>query len=181
MGLDVYAVTKYEIIENPTDEQKEDMSTIYQPDDFTSHLGESLKSGMVINKIECGDSDYRSGYGQHSYFREFLCELAGYPKKDCKKPDYSDPDYSQKDYNHRFPFINGMYSVEGLSFENDFVAIVHFSDCEGVICNEFCKVLDVAFDKHMDKAKDSEWFDRYINMAACVKEAANSGGYLDFH
>ena len=110
MGLDVYAVTKYEVIESPIDEQKEDLYTIYQPDGSQPHLGENLKNNMVVDQVECGNSD-----------------------------------------------------------------------CKGLICNELCKILDVAFDKHMEKAKDSEWFDRYKNMAACTKAAANSGGYLSFH
>ncbi|MCP3679919.1 MAG: hypothetical protein GY782_06460 [Gammaproteobacteria bacterium] len=181
MGLDVYAVTKYEIIENPTEKQKDDLTKIYQPKDFEVHLGESLSNGMYVNRIHCGESDYQSGYGNHSYFREYLAELAGYKRIKVKKPDYSDPDYSNKDYQHRFPHIYGMYQTDGLTIEHDFVAIIHFSDCEGVIGNELCKVLDASFDKYMDKAKVSDWFDKYKSMADCVKEAAESGGYLDFH
>lgn len=181
MGLDVNAVTKYKIIENPTEGQADDFAKIYQPDEFKDHLGDALSNGMVINEIECGDNDYRSSYGRHSYFREFLAELAGFPCEEIDKPDFSDPDYSNKDYQHRFPFVHGMHQTENLTLKNDFVAIIHFSDCEGVIGNELCKVLDIAFDKHMTKASESKWFDKYKDMAGCVKDAAISGGYLRFH
>lgn len=179
MGLDVHAVTKYEVIENATDEQIEDHYSIWQPDDFIEHLGENLKSGMIVDKKET-DGHYRSGYGRHGYFRDFLASLV-YPCVQIEKPSYSDSNYSDKEYQHRFPYVHGMYQKEDLKLEDDFVAIIHFSDCEGVIGNELCLALDKAFDKHMEKAVESDWSKAYKDMAECVKAAANSGGYLDFH
>lgn len=179
MGLDVNAVTKYEVIEDATEEQKEDFGYIYQPDHFKDHLGSNLKNKMVINVLET-EGEYQSGYGRHSYFRDFLASLV-YPCVQIPKPSFDDPEYSNKDYQHRFPHVHGMYQKSDLQLEDDFVAIIHFSDCEGVIGNELCKVLDASFDKYMNKASDSEWFGQYKAMAECVKAAATSGGYLYFH
>lgn len=179
MGLDVYAVTKYTVIENATEDQQDDFYCIYQPEGFSEHLGSSIKHGMIVDFKEI-DGEYRSGYIQHSHFREFLASLV-YPCVQIEKPSYSDPDYGNKDYQHRFPHVHGMYQNDNLKLDDDFVAIIHFSDCEGVIGNELCKVLDAAFDKHMDKASSSDWFGKYKDMAECVKAAAESGGFLYFH
>lgn len=74
-----------------------------------------------------------------------------------------------------------MYQKEDLKLTDDFVAIIHFSDCEGVIGNELCRELDKAFDNHAEKASTGDWFGKYQDMAKCVKAAAESGGFLYFH
>lgn len=178
MGLDVYAVTKYNIVENPTVDEADDLCQIYQPEGFESHLC-GLIDGSHFDMVEC-DGDYSIGYGGHSQFREFLAEIAGYKKAETIMPDYSDDDFMNKSYAHRFPHITGMYEQD-VEFTDDFVAIIHFSDCEGVIGNDYCKTLDDAFDKHMSKASGSNFEKKYKEMAECVKAAANSGGFLYFH
>lgn len=179
MGLSACAVTKYEIIESATDDQRDDFGYIHNHENFLKHLGSNLKNGMVVNKLET-NGRYRSSYLNHSHFREFLASLV-YPCVQIEKPSFSDPDFDEKNYQFHFPHLHGMYQKDNLSLCDDFVAIIHFSDCEGVIGNELCKVLDLSFDKYMDKASGSEWFEQYKRMAECVKFAAESGGYLSFH
>lgn len=179
MGLDVYAVTKYEVINDASICNEDDLRTIWQPEGFRGHLGEKLKHEMLVDVKECG-GDYSSGYGSHSHFRDFLASLV-YPCVQIEEPSFSDPDYNNKSYQHRFPHVHGMYQKKDLKIEDEFVAIIHFSDCEGVIGNELCVLLDKAFDKYMEKASGSDWFGKYKAMAECVKLAAESGGYLDFH
>lgn len=180
MGLDVHAVTKYNIIENPTDEQSDDLGHIYQHEAFHDQLGESLKQGMCIEMLEC-DGDFSMGYMGYGHFREFLASLA-YPKATQDKPDFMDDDYENKHRRWMFPHIAGMYDKEDLQLDDDFVAIIHFSDCEGVIGNEYCKILDATFDKYMNAVtEDMQYYTKYHDMADCVKKAAQSGGYLDFH
>lgn len=74
MGLNVYAVTKYSVVENSAGDQADDCYSIWQPEGFRDHLGENLKHEMIFD-IEETDGDFRIGYGQHSYFRDFLASL----------------------------------------------------------------------------------------------------------
>lgn len=185
MGLDVSSVIEYEEIDtaNMSEEDIEELFSLYQSEHFTEQLGDDLKRGMKFDydKMIHGEGDFCCGYSRYGYFREFLASLA-YDKVEVPKPDYSDPDYRNKDYQHRFPHIHGMYQVEDLSLEHDFVAMIHFSDCEGVICKKYCDILYKAFLKHQDKAVGSDWESKYFDMMQCLKDVYESKkGFLYYH
>ena len=173
MGLDIISVLKYE----QTDDD-EDSYTIDNGDYFNDRLCD-LKRGDRIRIVETGEC-FRMSYMGYGYFREWLAELAGYPKKETPKPHYSDVNYEGKLYYHTKPHINGMYN-SGFKLEDDFAAIIHFSDCEGFIGNRLCKVLKDSLLKHYDKAQHYEYYtEKYNELLACVTDAADSGGFLMF-
>lgn len=185
MGLDVSAVIEYEELntDGMSEEAVEELFSLYQPEYFKEQLGDTLKSGMKFDydQMEYGDGHFSCSYGRYSYFREFLASLV-YDKVETPKPSYSDPDYQNKDYQHCFPHIHGMYQLEDLSLEHDFVAMIHFSDCEGVICKKYCDILYKAFLKHKDKVKGSDWEGKYLDMMECLKDVYESEkGFLHYH
>ena len=187
MGLDISAVTKYKIHElNASSRGKLDCAGffgVHQPKTFEKHLSGDIKEGVICEIIEQADSEYSNGYAGHSVFRNELAWVAGYKGKTTPKPNYLDPEFERKSYEHNFPYVAGMYEVEDLTLEMPFVAIIHFSDCEGIIGNKLCRVLSKDFSKYRDSAKEKldEWsFKKYEELALCVQSAAVSGGFLRF-
>lgn len=187
MGLDVSAVTNWkqvDITEEFYQEEDHEYHRVYHNKHFPSHT-EELSNVTYYEALDY-DGDFHMSYGGYSSFRDFLAKLAGYYHQTPEPTDYSDPEYRNKHYDHMYPHVAGIYKDDSVTMESDFVALIHFSDCEGIISNKWCKLLDAAFDKYLpevDKLPEDDYYkQKYYDMAECVKAAANSEkGFLYFH
>jgi len=65
-----------------------------------------------------------------------------------------------------------------------FGKLINFSDCEGIIGTTVCAELAVAFDAHATAATyhEGEWWQaKYDTWRRAFREAADTGGWVDFH
>ena len=151
MGLDVRALKNIKIVEDPKVSDADDLLHAYEGQ-FKDQFG-SLVDGAYYD-FEDEKWFCRIGYGGYSNFRNELAKLGGWSKRIIEKPDYSDPDFMNKNYFYNNPYVADIYMQEGDTVDGNFVEIIVFSDCEGLIDTDNCKKLLADFESHLEKAKE---------------------------
>lgn len=181
MGLDIRALKNIKIVEDPKVSEADDLLHAYEGQ-FKDQFGSLVDDAYY----DCEDEEWfcRIGYSGFGHFRNELAKLGGWNEKITEKPDFSDPDYSNKDYFHRYPYVADIYGRGGDTIEGNFVEVICFSDCEGLIDTDNCKKLLADFESHLDKAKEL-WADneRYLEFYTGLMNAFRFGsenGLVEF-
>lgn len=174
MGLDVSAYKNIELVTTSDEEGEENDDLIYlHVGDFKEQAGD-----LVSGYYSYSESDHfcRMGYGNYSNFRNELAKLGGWNKRELNKPDYYDPDFHNKNYYYNYPYVADIYMQDSDEVFGNFVEVICFSDCEGVIDSKTCDKLLKDFENKLAEA-EIMWEDnpQYLKFYKGLMEAFRFG------
>jgi len=197
MGLAITAYANVELVKEHSEdieclyeylEEKGIEGTVLQVNKHFPLQGEGLVEGAYT--YEGAYSEFRCGYGNYSELRNILSKLAG------NKPITKEAllERVPEDEHHWYLGVDGnvtkpyQWSVFNKPETSKLSRLIHFSDCEGVINNESCKLINEELGElisNMEKLIDKEvylpWENLIKKLYQTFKFAADNKGVVEFH
>jgi hypothetical protein len=171
MGLDITAhkglkkVNIDKALLEDEDFEPEDGNFSFYINPNYAHIAKNINTNLIYEADKT--IGFRAGsYGGYNVWREQLAKLAGYPAKE---------DYDGHQKHSATVWHN---PVAG-----DFLEIINFSDCEGIIGSEISQKLAKDFEKYQNSANelgDERFLDLYNTWREAF-ELASDNGCVEFH
>ena len=170
MGLDITGYSEVKLLQEDTDEieciwEWQDQFDEDYPDSSPTtvlYMNPSFPeqcSGLVTGVYmyeSTDDAQLRYGYGVWSNIRNILAKACGYKKANIIDISFTNPEILDDD-NHwwrtsveRHPYQQSAFNKDG---SDKLYYLLNFSDCEGIIDHEHCKIIyeDLLWLKEKDK------------------------------